>query len=383
MGEILMFKSNKKRFLSLASLTLAGTLVLSACGGASSSSNTAGGSDSSGGSGDKVKLTMFIWAGSNQDVVPKEVVANYVKEHPNVEVTFEESSNAVMYPKMVAGKQADPNNPVVNFGYFNADATAKGLNDDMWEPLDTSIVTNIKDIPEQFHKPDNKGVVWGVSSFALVYNKDLVKTPPTSWNDLWDNEEFKGKTALWDYMFYSYISPLLAVKGQELGASYENPEPAFQFWADHSDQIGTLVTSNDQLKALLESGDALIAPFSAQVAQTWIDGGSPLAVAYPSEGAISFPYTLQVVKGSTPEQTRVANEIINELLSAEALSQYAEATGTPVTSTTAAVPDKYKDDPSFSVETQSNGISPDWDVLAQNSSSWKELWDRLVKTKLQ
>ncbi|MGX1830250.1 ABC transporter substrate-binding protein [Paenibacillus taichungensis] len=378
-----MFKSNKKRFLSLASLTLAGTLVLSACGGAGSSSNTAGGSDSSGGSGDKVKLTMFIWAGSNQDVVPKEVVANYVKEHPNVEVTFEESSNAVMYPKMVAGKQADPNNPVVNFGYFNADATAKGLNDDMWEPLDTSIVTNIKDIPEQFHKPDNKGVVWGVSSFALVYNKDLVKTPPTSWNDLWDNEEFKGKTALWDYMFYSYISPLLAVKGQELGASYENPEPAFQFWADHSDQIGTLVTSNDQLKGLLESGDALIAPFSAQVAQTWIDGGSPLAVAYPSEGAISFPYTLQVVKGSTPEQTRVANEIINELLSAEALSQYAEATGTPVTSTTAAVPDKYKDDPSFSVETQSNGINPDWDVLAQNSSSWKELWDRLVKTKLQ
>ncbi|WP_315792205.1 extracellular solute-binding protein [Paenibacillus sp. BIC5C1] len=378
-----MFKSNKKRFLSLASLTLAGTLVLSACGGASSSSNTAGGSDSSGGSGDKVKLTMFIWAGSNQDVVPKEVVANYVKEHPNVEVTFEESSNAVMYPKMVAGKQADPNNPVVNFGYFNADATAKGLNDDMWEPLDTSIVTNIKDIPEQFHKPDNKGVVWGVSSFALVYNKDLVKTPPTSWNDLWDNEEFKGKTALWDYMFYSYISPLLAVKGPELGASYENPEPAFQFWADHSDQIGTLVTSNDQLKALLESGDALIAPFSAQVAQTWIDGGSPLAVAYPTEGAISFPYTLQVVKGSTPEQTRVANEIINELLSAEALSQYAEATGTPVTSTTAAVPDNYKDDPSFSVETQSNGINPDWDILAQNSSAWKELWDRLVKTKLQ
>ena len=378
-----MFKSNKKRLLSLASLTLAGTLVLSACGGASSSSNTAGGSDSSGGSGDKVKLTMFIWAGSNQDVVPKEVVANYVKEHPNVEVTFEESSNAVMYPKMVAGKQADPNNPVVNFGYFNADATAKGMNDDMWEPLDTSIVTNIKDIPEQFHKPDNKGVVWGVSSFALVYNKDLVKTPPTSWNDLWDNEEFKGKTALWDYMFYSYISPLLAVKGQELGASYDNSEPAFQFWADHSDQIGTLVTSNDQLKALLESGDALIAPFSAQVAQTWIDGGSPLAVAYPSEGAISFPYTLQVVKGSTPEQTRAANEIINELLSAEALSQYAEATGTPVTSTTAAVPDKYKDDLSFSVETQSNGINPDWDVLAQNSSSWKELWDRLVKTKLQ
>ena len=378
-----MFKSNRKRFFSLASLTLTASLVLSACGGASSSGTASENGGASDSSGDKIKLTMFIWAGSNQDVVPKEVVAEYVKEHPNVEVTFEESSNAIMYPKMVAGKQADPNNPVVNFGYFNADATAKGINDDMWEPLDTSIVTNIKDIPEQFHQPDNKGVVWGVSSFGLVYNKDLVTTPPTSWNDLWDNEQFKGKTALWDYMFYSYISPMIATKGDEIGASYDNPEPAFQYWADHSDQVGTLVTSNDQLKGLLESGDALIAPFSAQVAQTWIDGGSPLAVAYPEEGAISFPYSLQVVKGSTPEQTRVASEIINELLSADALTRYAEATGTPVTSTAAVVPDKYKDDPSFSVETQSNGINPDWDLLARNSSAWKELWDRLVKTNLQ
>lgn len=383
-----------KRSYLIPAVSLAMMLALSACGGnnannaagtntsANTNANTNADGSSAADSGEKVKLTMFIWAGSNQDVVPKEVVAEYVKNHPNVEVTFEESSNAVMYPKMLAGKQADPNNPVVNFGYFNADASAKGINDDMWEPLDPSIVTNMQDIPEQFHTADNKGIVWGVSSFALVYNKDLVKTPPTSWNDLWSSEEFKGKTALWDYMFYSYLSPLLAVKGEELGASYENPEPAFQFWADNSDQIGTLVTSNDQLKGLLDSGDALIAPFSAQVAQTWIDSGSPLAVAYPQEGAISFPYSLQVVKGSTPEQQKVANEIINELLSADALSRYAEATGTPVTSTAAVVPDKYKDDPSFSVEEQSKGINPDWDTLAKNSSAWKDLWDRLVKTEL-
>jgi putative spermidine/putrescine transport system substrate-binding protein len=389
-----MSTQKPKRSYLLPAMSLAMIVALSACGGENNSNNAAGNKvdgnnaavkpddSAAAGSGEKVKLTMFIWAGSNQDVVPKEVVAEYVKNHPNVEVTFEESSNAVMYPKMLAGKQADANNPIVNFGYFNADASAKGINDDMWEPLDPAIVINMKDIPEAFHTADNKGIVWGVSSFALVYNKDLVKTPPTSWNDLWGNKEFKGKTALWDYMFYSYVSPLLAVKGQELGATYENPEPAFQFWADNSEQIGTLVTSNDQLKGLLDSGDALIAPFSSQVAQTWIDGGSPLAVAYPKEGAISFPYSLQVVKGSTPEQAKVANEIINELLSADALSRYAEATGTPVTSTAAVIPDKYKDDPSFSVEEQSKGMNPDWDTLAKNSSAWKELWDRLVKTKL-
>ncbi|MCZ4149871.1 spermidine/putrescine ABC transporter substrate-binding protein, partial [Escherichia coli] len=87
-----MFKSNRKRFFSLASLTLTASLVLSACGGASNSGTASENGGASDSSGDKIKLTMFIWAGSNQDIVPKEVVAEYVKEHPNVEVTFEESS---------------------------------------------------------------------------------------------------------------------------------------------------------------------------------------------------------------------------------------------------------------------------------------------------
>lgn len=136
-------------------------LLLSACGNAAEPAATPADPAASGDNGEKIKLTMFIWAGANQDVVPKEVVAEYVKNHPNVEVTFEESSNSVMYPKMVAAKNADPNNPVVNFGYFNADASAKGINDDMWEALDPTIVTNMKDIPEQYHTPDNRGIVWG------------------------------------------------------------------------------------------------------------------------------------------------------------------------------------------------------------------------------
>ncbi|RRJ64978.1 extracellular solute-binding protein [Paenibacillus oralis] len=391
-------KHKAKSIVSLSILLVFSLVFLAACGNGGGNGGAAEGSNSNGngnaanspaapsgngGSGEKIKLSMFIWAGANQDVVPKEIVANYIKEHPNVEVEFVESSNSVMYPKMLAAKNADPNNPVVNFGYFNADASAKGISDDMWEPLDPAIVTHMQDIPEQYHTADNRGIVWGVSNFALVYNKDLVKTAPASWSDLWENSEFKDKVALWDYMFYAYIAPVIELKGQELGASYENPEAAFKFWAEHTDQVRSLVTSNDQLKNMLVSGEALIAPFSSQTAQTWIDDeGLPLGVAIPKEGFISFPYSLQVVKGSTPEQTRVANEIINELLAPENLTRYAEVTGTPVTSTAAAIPDKYKDDPSFSVEEQNKGLNPDWATMAKDASVWKDFWDRLVKTKL-
>ncbi|MGH2405754.1 MAG: hypothetical protein ACRDGN_15030, partial [bacterium] len=62
----------------------------------------------------KVKLTMFIWAGSNQGVVPREVVARYLRTHPDVEIEFWESNNAVTYPRMIAAKQVDPNKPLIN-----------------------------------------------------------------------------------------------------------------------------------------------------------------------------------------------------------------------------------------------------------------------------
>ena len=63
---------------------------------------------------EKVKLVHFVWVGGGQQVVPREVIPEYMKTHPNVEIEFYEGTNAVTYPKMVAAKQADPNKPLIN-----------------------------------------------------------------------------------------------------------------------------------------------------------------------------------------------------------------------------------------------------------------------------
>lgn len=328
----------------------------------------------------KVKLTMFIWAGANQGVVPQEVVAEYIKKNPHVEVEFIESSNAVVYPKMVAAKQTTPDQPMVNFGFFNVDATTKGFVDDMWLPLDEKIVTNLQDIFPQYRHPQNIGVAWGISDLAIIYNKNLVKTPPASWSELWSNPAFKKKVALWDYMFYSYMTP--AIELGNTGATYENPDAAFKLWADNAAQIQSLVTSNDQVKNLLVSGEALAAPFFTKIAKTWIDEGAPLAIAIPKEGIVPFMLYFQVVKGSSPAQVKVANEIINEMLSPARLAKYAELTGTPVTNKNVKVPEKYKDDPSFSSEVIGKTLKPNWQIMARDNDKWKSNWDRMVKPKL-
>jgi putative spermidine/putrescine transport system substrate-binding protein len=58
--------------------------LLAACGG------SAGGD----GAGAKVKLTEFLWVGSNQDVTPKAVNAAYLKAHPDTTLDVVSGTNA-------------------------------------------------------------------------------------------------------------------------------------------------------------------------------------------------------------------------------------------------------------------------------------------------
>ena len=75
---------------------------------------------SPGAGGDQpVNLTHFIWVGGGQGIVPREVKAEYERDHPNVSIELYEGTNATTYPKMVAQKEVDPNNPLINFGFFN------------------------------------------------------------------------------------------------------------------------------------------------------------------------------------------------------------------------------------------------------------------------
>ena len=127
----------------------------------------------------KVKVTMFIWAGANQGVVPREIVARYLRSHPEVELEFWESNNAVTYPRMIASKQANPNNPLINFGYFNIDISNRGDTDDMWVPMSAARIPAISRVHPTLRRPGNKGIGYGISGLGLMYNKNLVKEPPT------------------------------------------------------------------------------------------------------------------------------------------------------------------------------------------------------------
>ena len=322
----------------------------------------------------KVKLTMFIWAGNNQGVVPRAVVANYLRSHPDVEIEFWESNNAVTYPRMIAAKQADPNKPLINFGYFNVDISNRGDNDNMWVSMNAWRIPNMTRVHTTMRRPGNRGVGYGISGVGYMYNKNLVKDPPTSWTDLW-NPKWRSKVTFFDNNF---IPLVLAARLN--GGDEKNIDPGFKIWMDNAKNIRALANSNDQLLQLLVTGEAQIAPWFTSIWKYWEMDGAPLGFVVPKEGLVAFPIYLQIIKGSTPEQIRVAEEVINELLTVENNGRYARLTfGVP------SLPDAEVSDTVKSIlnpKLLDNAIWLDWATMGQKASEWRQRWERDVKSRL-
>src|SRR5689334_17583554 len=129
---------------------------------------------------DPTEITFFIWAGSNQGVVPSEVIQKYQQAHPDVKINILESNNTITYPKMVAAYRTTPDKPLVHCGFFNVDSITRGDVEGLWAPLDPKRVTNLANIEPKYARPDNKGAPYVMSGIGILYNKNAVKEPPKS-----------------------------------------------------------------------------------------------------------------------------------------------------------------------------------------------------------
>ena len=324
-------------------------------------------------------LNMFVFAAPGHKDIPREVSDVFVEENPNVTVEIVEGSNATTFPQMLAAFQTTPDDPLFDLGYFNMTAHVDGELAGMWESLDEENIPNLALVPDQFRQEGDRGVIFATGYFGLVYNTECVgDDPPTSYSALWD-PKYKGQVALWDYVWYPVVAAAMLNGGDE-----HNIDPGFELWAENTDQIHSLISSNQQLKDLMVAGEVCVAIFDLQQVRRWAEEeGAPVAGVVPDEGAIAWPLVINILKGVTPEEKKAAEELINELIDPETLSRYAEATFYAPTLTGVDLPDDIAGLPSFSEDVLLDSLFFDWVEIIQNQDEWSQRWDREIKSQLQ
>ncbi|MET0429997.1 MAG: extracellular solute-binding protein [Microvirga sp.] len=326
---------------------------------------------------DPTEITFFIWAGSNQGIVPSEVIQKYQAANPNVKINILESNNTITYPKMVAAYRTTPDKPLVHCGFFNVDSITKGDVEGLWAPLDPQRVTSLAQVEPKYARPDNKGAPYMMSGIGILYNKNAVKEPPKSWTEMWD-PKYRGRVTMFDY-----DSRMLVIAAKMNGGGEDNIDPGFETWAQNAKNFRALVDSNDAVKNLLVSGDAWVAPWFSGLSYVWIREGSPLGFAIPKEGTIGFPLYLAMVKGVTPAQKAVCEDLLNEMMSPANAGRYAKLTFAVPLVKNAELDEEQKKDPLLNAELAASSIALDYGSMAQDASDWRERWDREVKFKLR
>jgi putative spermidine/putrescine transport system substrate-binding protein len=172
---------------------IAALFGLAACGSSSKSGSSVKGPDiNAKGEG---RLNIVNWEGYTD----KSFVSNFEKQTGcKVNSVFAGTSDE-MFTKFNSGGGGQ-----FDLASFSGDASVRAIKSGSLQPLDTSKLTNFKDIAPQLQSPafNTEGgkhyglsFMWGAD--VLIYNKDKFKTPPDSWAVLYD-PKYKGQITVPD-----------------------------------------------------------------------------------------------------------------------------------------------------------------------------------------
>jgi putative spermidine/putrescine transport system substrate-binding protein len=346
-----------------------GTLlaVLAAAGTAASASAA---------SAPQIHLTMFIFPGDGQNVVPQAVVNAYEKAHPNVHITLVESSTTIWIPKMIAAKKVTPKNNPIDFGIWNSSAIAQGELNHLWGKLDLSEIPNAANIVPGYVAKDDTWLGFESTFLGLAYSKKYTGPRPNSWTDLW-NPTFKGKV---DWEEDSFEPLVIAARLN--GGSETDIDPGFKVWEANASNFNQFVSSNTPIENDLTTGAAWIAPWYAANVHSWIESGAPIGLSVPKEGAVAEPIKLGMVTNLTPAEKTVVFAIFNKLLSPANDGKYGRLTYAIPLVKNAVLDKQQRTDPDLRLSIAKNAIQLNWNVMARNQAAWEQRWDQDVVSRI-
>ncbi|OUC82060.1 polyamine ABC transporter substrate-binding protein [Streptosporangium minutum] len=308
-----MSRARYTRRLPAAALVAGLALAVSACGGGSTDTAAAPAASASSAQLDpnmdlsKQSLTISVWPGYTPEDLPKRVKDKLKTE---LKVTLHDTNEIIM-GKLTTGADTGLDVAFVSGQY------AQALNEaGLLEPLHPELIPNLANLyPEAKELSYDKGNVFSVpytwGTTGICYRTDLVKTPPTSWNDILSPpDEAKKKVTM---MTTERWLALPAVKALGLSVNTKSDEDLDKVKAKLIEAKPSLLRYDDvDFGKRLVSGEAVMA-------EAW-DGWCPtseknIEFVVPKEGSDLWVDTMVVLKSSKNKEA--AHAFVNFILDPE------------------------------------------------------------------
>ncbi|MES2209575.1 MAG: ABC transporter substrate-binding protein [Chloroflexota bacterium] len=216
----------------------------------------------------------------------------------------------------------------------SGDATTRLIAGGIVAPVNTALLENyknvfpgLKDLPHNTVDGVNYGVPHGRGPNLLAYNTEVITTPPTSWDSVWeDGSKYKGKISVYDSSIYIADAALhLMTKQPDLKIT--NPYQLNQAQFDAAIKLLEQQRDNGALYwGLLTDQVTSYAAGDVVTGTTWqyqvnlLQGeGQPIAAVLPDEGSTGWSDTWMIAKKA--KNPNCMYKWMDHMMSAEANGQ--------------------------------------------------------------
>ena len=359
----------------LVSVLLILSLFAAACSGSGQSgSGASGGSASSAASGSGSaesrdvykgqKLVVGVWGGSYGEAIEKFAAEPLRAKGAEVELVFGGTGDRI------AKLYAEKGNPSMDVAFLNLFEAKKAIDDGVAQPVDPSIPNFDKLYPAA----QQNGYGMTFMALGIVYNKELVKDPITSWKDLW-REDLKGKVAFPNYPGFEGDS-LIAIAALAFGKTLADEDFIFSKLQELK-PIPMVYSNLDELFLELQEGFVLAAPIFNSYAYEFIGKGFPAEFVYPSDpGPIMAKDTIVIAEGTKNEA--LAKEFVSLAIGLEMQQHFAENLFFGPVNKDVKVGDETAAKIVYGPENVEKLVTLDWDTLIEKRPEWTVTWNSKV-----
>lgn len=315
------------------------------------------------------KTLTISWWGFNGEKLDQYVVKPF-QEKCGCELVFETGNNADRLNKIKIR-----NGEGVDVAYFTDAYSQIGIKDGVFQKVDRAKLPNLSGIYEIAQAPQGDyGPAYTIGRVGIIYDSAKVKTPITSWNDLW-KEEFKGQLSLPGIT--TTAGPMMVmIAGDHAGVdAFADSDGAFKAIEALKPNVVKNYNTGSELVNLFSTGE-----ISAAVAQDFtlaqIRAAVPTAVwADLSDGAVATLNTVNIPKGSA--NVDLAHEFINFILDPTLQQTLAEnGVDAPVATAVKLTPEQAKQW-TYGADMIASLKRVDYEKMNEAKSGWIDRWNEV------
>ncbi|MDE1549145.1 ABC transporter substrate-binding protein [Jeotgalibaca caeni] len=344
--------------LHTATLSLAATLLLAACGSQEATSSET-----------SKELVISTFALS-EDVIDRDVFQPF-EEAQATEITYEVGNSSERFTKL----QNNPNSTIDVIELSQANA-ATGVAEGLFEPLDETKVPNLKLLVDGAKDAvDTSGAAYTINSIGIIYNEEAAGMKIDEWSDLWD-PSLAGKISIPD-VTTTFGPAMLYVASdyKEVDITSDNGEAAFQALEELKPNITKTYTKSSDLANLFQSGE-IVAAVVGDFAYPIISEANPdVAYIVPASGTYANFNTLNVV--ATSENKEAAYDFINWKLSQELQTKTAESLNEAPTNTEVTLEDAVAENKTYG-DVAKRAKAVDFTFVNEHLEQWLTKWNQTL-----